>query len=39
MSDTRTEIITNDVFISWTGKDAVKAYLQDCDNYRRGSIC
>lgn len=34
MSDTRIEIITNDVFISWTGKDDVKAYLQDCDNYR-----
>ena len=34
MSDTRTDIITNDVFISWTGKDDVKAYLQDCDNYR-----
>ena len=34
MSDTRTEIITNDVFISWTGKDkaikdAVKAHLED----------
>lgn len=34
MSDTRTDIITNDVFISRTGKDAVKAYLKDCDNYR-----
>ena len=34
MSDIRTEIITNDVFISWTGKDkaikdAVKAHLED----------
>ena len=34
MSDTRTDIITNDVFISWTGKDkaikdAVKAHLED----------
>ena len=34
MSDTRIEIITNDVFISWTGKDkaikdAVKAHLED----------
>lgn len=34
MSDTRTEIITKDVFISWTGKDkaikdAVKAHLED----------
>ena len=43
MSDTRTDIITNDVFISWTGKDkaikdAVKAHLEDCDNYRLGSI-
>lgn len=34
MSDTRIEIITNDVFISRTGKDAVKAHLQDCDNDR-----
>ena len=34
MSDTRTDIITKDVFISWTGKDkaikdAVKAHLED----------
>ena len=34
MSETRTEIITKDVFISWTGKDkaikdAVKAHLED----------
>ena len=34
MSDARTEIKPGDVFISRKGKDAVKAYLQDCDNYR-----
>lgn len=34
MSDTRIDIKPGDVFISRTGKDAVKAYLQDCDNDR-----